>query len=376
MAPPPSIQNSADEIDLACWPWGEEWTEDCSNIELFSDACDTTEYCKADTNISNIELNKTLTEDETCNDKLNIFQNSSKINDLLNSLPLTQCKLIESSNIKSECDFTSAKKILSSDEELPTKLTLRSCDDSFPSDIVTSLQSNILDDSLLKDEESLLPLQFQPCTALTCSNNFDETEFQLCKDHTNSISIKYIKDEVEKSNCKRLIHTSTIKNCKLNNNTSNNESDHLSPHKKLCIDHVSALPKKGRYFMRSSGSSQKVSQSKIPQLLDYNKNVQDNISFSSTRLKCSLRNPINKHNQCDNNGPIRNNEQLNYSTTKVTSVSFNSNKIRFPKLDSHWISLRGNIMCRWDGCDNHFTTSVKLIEHLQVCYKFIINLMI
>lgn len=375
MAPPPPLPNSADEIDLACWPWSEEWTADCSNIELFSDACDTTDYCKTDANISNIELDENVIEDDSCNEKLNIFQNSSKINDLFNSLPLAQCKLIESSDIKSECDFVPAKKFLVSDEESPTKFTLRS-DEHYSSDIITSLQSNILDDkSLLKDEESLLSLQFPPCTPSTCSDSFDETDFKLCDDLTdNSVSLKYIKDEGEKSICESLIDTSITENFKLNNNISDDESDTYSPHKKLCVDQTVKLPNKGRYFMRSSsGSSHDLFKSKIPHLLDQNKNLQDNLKPSSTKLKCSLRNPINKHQQCDINGSIRNNEQLNYSTTELNSASFNSNKIRFPKLDSHWISLRGNIMCRWNNCDSHFTATAKLIEHLQVCRLFLSN---
>lgn len=373
MPPPPPLANSADEIDLACWPWSEEWAADCSNIELFSDACDTTDYCKTDTNITNIELDQNVIEDDSCNEKLNIFQNSSKINDLFNSLPLAQCKLIESSDIKSECDFVPAKKFLVSDEESPTKFTLRSSDEHFPSDIITSLQSNILDNKcLLKDEESLLSLQFPSCTPSTCSDSFDETDFKLCDDHMdNNISIKYLKDEGEKLICEDSIDTPSTKNFKLNNNISDDENDSSNPHKKLCVDQTIKLPNKGRYFMRSSsGSSHDLFKSKIPQLLDQNKNVQDDLKSPSTRLNCSLRNPINKQ-QCNINGSIKNNEQLNYSSTQLTSVGFNSNKIRFPKLDSHWISLRGNIMCRWNNCDCHFTATAKLIEHLQVCRHFI-----
>lgn len=362
MGPPP-LPNSADEIDLTCWPWSEEWTADCSNIELFSDTSDTTDYCKTDSSISNIELDKNAIED----DKLNIFQNSSKINDILNSLPLAQCKLIESSDIKSECDCVPPKKCLVPGEESPTKFTCNS-DENLSEDIA-SLQSNILDDeSLLKD--SLLPLQFPSCTPSLCSDSFDETEFKLCEDHAdNSISIKYKKDKDEKSDCEKLVDTSITKKFKTNNNISDSENDNNSPHKKLCLDQIT-LPNKGRYFMRSSsGSSHDLFRSKISHLLDQNKNVQDNLTFPSTRLKCSLRNPINKY-QHNNNGSIRNNEQLNYSTTKLTSAGYNSNKIRFPKLDSHWISLRGNIMCRWNNCDSHFTASAKLIEHLQVSKHF------
>lgn len=363
MAPPPSLQNSADEIDLTCWPWSEEWTETCSNIELFSDACDTTDYCKADTKNDNIELNTNVVED--------VFQNSSKINDLFNSLPLVQCKLIESSDINSDCDFVPAKKFLVSDEESPTKFTLRNVDERFPRDIITSLQSNILDSKdLLKDDESFLPLQFQPCTPIKCSDSFDETEFELSENHLdNSISIKYKKDESEKSNHGKSIDSPTADDLKLNNNISDNDSDYNSPRKKICVDQTIALPNKGRYFMRSSsGSCHDSLQSRTPHLLDQNKNLKP-----STKLKCLLRNSINKQYQCDNNGSIKNDEELNYSTTKVTSIGFDSNKIRFPKLDSHWISLRGNIMCRWKGCDNHFTTSAKLIEHLQVCVHFLLN---
>lgn len=362
MGPPP-LPNSADEIDLACWPWSEEWTADCSNIELFSDTSDTNDYCKTDTSISNIELDKNTIED----DKLNIFQNSSKINDILNSLPLAQCKLVESSDIKSECDCVPPKKCLVLGEESPTKFTCNSHENL--SEDIPSLQSNILDDeSLLK--ESLLPLPFTSCTPSMCSDSFDETEFKLCEDHTeNSISIKYKKDKDEKSDCEKLIDTSITQNFKTNNNISDIDNDYNRPHKKLCLDQTT-LPNKGRYFMRSSsGSSHDLFRSKIPYLLDQNKNVQDNSTFPSTRLKCSLRNPINKY-QHNSNGSIRNNEHLNYSTTKLTSAGYNSNKIRFPKLDSHWISLRGNIMCRWNNCDSHFTASAKLIEHLQVSKHF------
>lgn len=367
MAPPPSIQNPADEIDLACWPWGEEWTaEDCSNIELFSncDTCDTADYCKADTNIADIELNKNVIEDDSCNDKLNIFENSSKINDLFNSLPLDQCNLIESSNNKSECDFVPDKKFLVSDEESPTKFTLRSSDENFPRNIITSLQSNTLDSkSLINDEESLLSLPFQPCTPLTCSDNFNETDFQLCDENSdNIISTKYKNDEDNV-----LTDTSIDKNSKLKHSLSDSENDFSKPNKKLCVEQKIKLPEKGRYFMRSSGSSQELLKNKIPHLLDQNKNVQDNLLLPSSRLKRSLQNSSNKHHHCDNNISIRNNEQLNYPTTKVSSEGLNCDKIRFPKLDSHWISLRGNIMCRWNGCDNHFTASAKLIEHLQVC---------
>lgn len=366
MAPPP-LPNTADEIDLACWPWGEEWSADCSNIELFSDTCDT-DYCKVNTGTADIELSKNIIEDDSCNEKLNIFQNSSKISELFNSLPLAQCKLIESSDIKSDSDFVPAKKFLVSDEESPTKFTSRCPDETFSRDII-ALQSNILDKkSFLKDEESLLSLQFPQCTPLTCSGSFDETEFQLCDDHTDSsIPIKYIKDEDVKSDCEVLVNTSTTDNFKLNNNKiSDHENDCSSPCKKIFLDRT-VLPNKGRYFMRSSsGSTRELLQSKIPNLLDQNKNLQDNLS--SSKLKCSLPNPINDHYLCNNNGSIKNNEQLNYSTAKRPSVNFNSNKIRFPKLDSHWISLRGNIICRWDGCDNHFTASAKLIEHLQVIF--------
>lgn len=368
MAPPPPIPNSADEIDLACWPWGEEWSADCSNIELFSDACDT-DYCKISTNTANIELNKTVIEDNPCDDTLKIFQNSSRISDLFNSLPLAQGKLIESSDINSEHDFVPAKKFLVSDEESPTKFTLRSSGKNFSEDII-ALQSNV-NKSLIKDEESILSSQFPPCTPLTCSDSFDETEFQLCENHAdNSITEKYIKDEDEKPDCERLTDMPTADNFKLNS-ISENDSDCSSPQKKLCVD-SSVFPNKSRYFMRSSlGSSHDLLPSKFPHLLDQNKNLRNNLT-SSTKLKYSLRNPINRH-QNDNNGPIRNNEQLNYSTTKLSTVGYNTDKIRFPKLDSHWISLRGNIICRWNGCDNHFTASAKLIEHLQVC-KYLFNI--
>jgi len=359
-APPtPSLQNSADEIDLTCWPWGEEWTS-CSNIELFSDACDTSDYCNASTNITNIELDKNIIED-SFNEKLNIFQNSSKINDLFNSLPLAQCKLIEPSDIKLDCNFVPDKKfVVRSNEESPTTFTT---DGHFSRDIISSLQSNILDDNCLlsNDEESLLPLQFQPSIPIKCSDHFDKTEFQLCENHTdNSISINCEKDECENSICERLINSPITNNFKLNNIST------YSPHKKLCVDQTVTRSNKSRYFMRSSSSTCYESfQSKIPQLLDENKNVQG--PLTSTKFKCSLQNSNNKFYQCDKNGLIKNNEQLNYSTPKSTLVGFNSNKIRFPKLDSHWISLRGNITCNWDGCISHFNTSAKLIEHLQVC---------
>lgn len=362
MAPPPPLPNSADEIDLACWPWSEDWTADCSNIELFSDACGTSDYCKAVTNIGSIELDKNVIENDSCNDKLNIFQNSSKINDLFNSLPLAQCELLESSDIKSECDFVPSKKFLVSDEESPSKYTLDNPDDNFSRDIIHSLQSNIIEHKcLLKNEESLSPLQFQSCTPLPCSDSFEKNKFQLCDD--NNVSIKCRKNESEISNHERIIEIPDV-NYKLRNNI---ESDYNSPLKKICVDQITVQPNKGRYYMRSSyGSSYDLLQSKTPQLLDQNKNVQDNLTLSTTRLKCSPQSPNNTNYQCDNNCSIRNNEQLNYSTSKLTSGSFNTSKIRFPKLDSHWISLRGNIMCRWNDCDSHFTTSAKLIEHLQV----------
>lgn len=366
-APPPSLQNSADEIDLTCWPWGEEWTN-CSNIELFSDACDTSDYCNANTNISNIELEKNIIEDDSFNDKLNIFQNSAKINDLFNSLPLAQCKLIESSDIKLECDFVPDKKFLvQSDEESSATFT---AGEHFSRDIITTLQSNILDDKCLlsKDEESLLPLQFQPSIPIKCSDHIDKTEFQLCENRTNNngISIKCKKNERENSICEKLIDSPINNNLKLNNDST------FNPHKKLCVDQTVIRSNKSRYFMRSSSNTcYDPFQSKIPQLLDENKNLQS--TLKSTKFKCSLRNPNNKYYQCEKNDSIKNNEQLNYSTTKSTSVNFNSNKIRFPKLDSHWISLRGNITCQWDGCVSHFSTSAKLIEHLQVCEYFIYN---
>jgi hypothetical protein len=371
MAPPPTIPSSGDEIDLACWPWGEEWTADCSNIELFSDTCDTTDYCKEDTSIANNELNKNVVQDDSCNDKLNIFQNSSKLNDLFNSLPLAQCKLIESP-AKSDCDFVPPKKFLVSDEESPTKFTLSSSDEKCSRDI-SSLESNILNnESILKDEKSLLPLQFSPSTPLTCSDSFDKTELKLCEDHTdNSIPNNFKKDEVEKSNSGKIINTYTNENFKLNKKISNNENDDINPPKKLCVDQSSKLPNIGRYFMRSSGSSQNLYQSKIPHLLDQNKNVQGKLT--SSRLKCSLRNSINKNYQFDNNEPIKKNEKLSCSKSKINPVGFNSDKIRFPKLDSHWISLSGNIVCRWNNCDCHFTASAKLIEHLQVFKYLILN---
>lgn len=367
IAPPPSLQNSADEIDLTCWPWGEEWTN-CSNIELFSDACDTSDYCNVDANITNIELDKNIIEDDSFTEKLNIFQNSSKINDLFNSLPLAKCKLIEPSDIKLECDFVPDKKFLvQSDEETPTTFT---ADEHFSRDIITSLQSNILDDKRLlsKDEESLLSLQFKPNMPVKCSDHFDKTEFQLqcgetCTDN-NKCGIKRDKsDKCENSISERLIDSPPITNTsKLNNIPTYN------PHKKLCTDQTVVRSNKSRYFMRSSSSTCYDSlQSKIPQLLDENKNLQG--TLKSTKFKCSLRNPNNKYYECDKNGSIKNNEQLNYSTTKSTPLGFNSNKIRFPKLDSHWISLRGNITCHWDGCLSHFSTSAKLMEHLQVCKK-------
>lgn len=377
MGPPPTIPSSGDEIDLACWPWGEEWTADCSNIELFSDACDTTDYCKEDTSISNIQINKNVIQDNSSNDKINIFQNNSKLNELFSSLPLAQCKLIESPDAKSDCNIVPPKKFLISDEDSPTKFTLRSSDEHLSRDVISSLESNILDnESILKDEESLLPLQFSPSTTLRCSDSFDETEFKLCEDHSDNadnISNTHIKHKGEKSNCEKIINTCTDEHFKLNNNISDNESDCINPSKKLCVDQTTKLPNKGRYFMRSSGSSQNLCQSKIPHLLDQNKNVQGNLTSPSTRSKCSLQKSINKNYQLDNNGPIKNNEQLIYSTSKINSVGFDSDKIRFPKLDSHWISLSGNIICRWNGCDCHFTASAKLIEHLQVFKYLTIN---
>jgi len=342
MAPPQSIQNSAEEIDLACWPWSEEWTADCSNIELFPDPCDNAEYCKAD---SNIKLNKNAIVDDSCND-LNIFQDSSKINDLFNSLPLAQCKLTESSNMKSECDFIPHKNFLVSDEKSPTKFTLRDSVEHVCNNINNSLQSNVLDDkSLVNDEKkSLAPLQLP-----ACADNFDSVMHQEQEGRMNkNILVQIKQNEVEKAN------------------------DFDGPNKKkLCVDQTITLSNKSRYFMRSSSaSSHDLFQTKISHLLDKNKNVQD--KFTSTKLECSLQSPISKSYQCDNNCSIKNNEQLNYATTK-SSAGFSSNKIRFPKSESHWISLRGSIMCHWDGCNNHFTTSAKLIEHLQVCEHYIFS---
>lgn len=373
MAPPPSLQSSTDEIDLTCWPWGEEWTADCSNIELFSDTSDTTDYCKADSNISSIELDKNITEDDSCNN-LNIFENSSKINDLFNSLPLSQCKLIESSDMKSECNFNPTKKLTVSNKQLPIKCTQCSSDENFSRDIINSLQSDILDDKSLLKDESLLPLQFSSCDKLLCANKFDKVEFQLCEDHTNKSILNQIKkDKVKELKKTKVISSSISENLKLKNIPDDNKNEGKDQQKKkLCTDKTTMLPNKGRYFMRSSSGSSRDFQTKISHLLDQNKNVQ---GLSSTKLKFSSQNSITKHYQCDNTSSIRNNEQLNFSTTKVASVNgFNSNKIRFPKLDSHWISLSGNIICRWDGCNNHFTASAKLIEHLQVCKQFIFYL--
>lgn len=358
MAPPPQLPNSSDEIDLDCWPWSEDWTADCSNIELFSDVCGTSDYCKAVSSIGSIELDNNVIKNDSCNDKLNIFQNSSKINDLFSSLPLAKCELLESSDIKSECDFVLSKKLSVSDKESPSKFTLDNPDENFSRDIINSLQSNILEHKcLLKNEGSFSPLQFQSCATLPCPDSLKKNKFQLCDD-------KCSKNKCEISNYKRIVKIPDI-NYKLKNKT---ESGYNSSIKKLCLDQITVQPIKGRYFMRSSyGSSYDLLQSKTPQLLlDQNKNVQDNLTLSTTRLKCSLQSLSNTNFKCDSNCSIRNNEQLNYSTSKLTSGDFNTGKIRFPKLDSHWISLRGNIMCRWNDCDSHFTASAKLIEHLQV----------
>lgn len=334
MAPPQSIQNSTEEIDLACWPWTDEWTADVSNIELFSDPCDNTEYGKPD---SNIEL-KNSTEDDSCNN-LNIFQDSSKINDLFNSLPLTQCKLIESSNIKSECDFIPDNKFVVSDEKSPTKFTQHGSVEHLCNNSNNSLQIDILEEkSSVNDRQKSLPSS----KLAACTDKLD-TKHQEQKYCTNkNISVPFKKHEFEKP------------------------KDFDGPNKKkLCVDQTTMLSNKGRYFMRSSSAvSHDVFETKISHLLDQNKNVQDHLTL--TKLKCSLRSPISKSYQCDNNCSIKNNEQLNYATIK-TPAGFSSNKIRFPKSESHWISLRGSILCHWNECNNHFATYAKLIEHLQVC---------
>lgn len=312
MAPPP-LPSCVDEIDIASWPWSEQWTANCSNIELFSDACDTSSFSKTNTN-----------DEIDNNDKLNIFQKSSKLNALFNSLPLAQ----------SQCKLNPPKKFLISDEESPTTFSVsNNSNDKISKDIITSLQTDILNNtSLIKVEDSLLSVQLGSCTPLMCSDSFNEAQFIVCDDVNNGIT----------------------DNLKLNNIITNNESNYNSPHKKLCVDHK--LPNKSRYFMRSSSGNSKF-QSKMSHLLDKNINLKN--------LKCSLRNPITKR-QSETNGIIKNNE-----STKLNSVGSNSNKIRFPKLDSHWISLRENIICRWNGCDNHFNDITKFLEHLQVNWCFI-----
>lgn len=331
IAPPPTLTNSTDQIDLACWPWNhEDWTKNSSNIELFSDTFDTTNYCNTDTSISNNGVIKNAVDTSSSNDKLNIFQNSSKLNDLFNSLPINQCEVLELSNIKSEFDIFPAKNCFVSNEELPNKCN--------------NIQSNILDNTN----------QTETCSSISCSNNFNK---QLCE-------INNISNKDDKLNCEVFIDTAD--NYKLNNSISDNESDNTP--KKLCFDQ--AMPNMGRYFMRSSSGISNIElKSKVSQLLDQNKNVQ---SLTSMKSKCSLKSPINKYYQCDNNVSIRNNEQLNYSTKKIASTGFNSNKIRFPNSDSHWISLRGNIVCRWNGCNSYYITSAKLIEHIQVFEQFIL----
>lgn len=326
MAPPP-LPSCVDEIDIASWPWSEQWTANCSNIELFSDACDTSRFGKANTS-DEIDNNSA---------KLNIFKKTSKLNAIFNSLPLaqSQCKLIESPGIKTNCEFI-PKNIITSDKESPTTFTVcNNSDNDISKNIITSLQSDILNNkSLLNVENSLLSVDLESCSPIMCSDRFNAAHLQICKDVDNSIT----------------------NNLKLSNNITNNESNYNNPHKKLCVDQK--LPNKSRYFMRSSSGNSK-SQSKIAHLLDKNINLKN--------LKVSLRNPIAKR-QSEPNGILKNNE-----STKLNSVGSNSNKIRFPKLDSHWISLRENIICRWNGCDNNFNDITKFLEHLQVNICFIPN---
>ncbi|VVC28834.1 Zinc finger C2H2-type [Cinara cedri] len=322
MAPPP-LPSCVDETDIASWPWSEQWAANCANLELFADACGASSFGKTN---KNGELDD--------NHKLNIFQKSAKLNALFNALPLTQslvqsqCKLKESPGIKTHYECTAPKKFPVSDEESPKTFTVCNKSDDNVSGDISTVQSDILNDkSLLKVEDSLLTEKLESCTPLVCSDSFNEAQFNLCNN----------------------IDTSITDNLKLKSNITNNESNYNNPHKKLCVDQK--LPNKSRYFMRSSSGNKK-SQSKITQLLDKNINLKN--------LKCSLRNPISKR-QSETNGIIKNNE-----STKLNSVGSNSSKIRFPKLDTHWISLRENIICHWNGCDNHFNDITKFLEHLQV----------
>lgn len=293
---PQNLANSTDQNDI---PY---WTNNFSDIQLYPDNFDNTNnYCDtSDKSISNIEIIKNVLDNTISNHKLNIFKNSLKINDLYSSL-----------NETSECDV------------IPNKCTLNNSKSQFPKEIINNIPSNILDD--------------KNCSTKTCSNNFDIIPFLI---NNNSI-----KDE--KLKCESFD--------KLNKSISDNESDNST--KKKCFDQT--LPKKGRYFMRSSsGVYNDIFKSKISHLLDQNKNVH---GLTCTKSKGTPNNSITKH-PC--NVSLRNNEQINYSTKKVPD--FNSSKIRFPNLDSHWISLNGFIVCRWTNCNNYFNTSAKLIEHIQV----------
>lgn len=297
---PHTLANPTDQNGLPCWKNGN-WTNNFSNIQLFPNSFDNTNnYCDtSDKSISNIEIIKNVFDNTISSHELNIFKNSLKINDLFNSL-----------NNASECDV------------IPNKCIPNNSKNQFAKEIITNLQSNILDNK----------------NKFENSNNFDIIPFLI---NNNSI-----KDE--KLNCESFN--------KLNNSVLENESDNSS--KKLCFDQT--LPNKGRYFMRSSsGIYNDLFKSKISHLLDQNKNVH---GLTCIKSKGTLNNSINKH--YPRNVSSRNNDQINLSTKKLPD--FNSNKIRFPNIDSHWISLNGFIVCRWTNCNNYFNTSAKLIEHIQV----------
>ncbi|XP_050438277.1 uncharacterized protein LOC126844265 isoform X2 [Adelges cooleyi] len=353
MAPPPPIQNSADEIDLTCWPWSEEWPGDCSNIELFSDTSDT-EDCKVEKNTADNEINKDSVED-SCTDKLGLFRNPSNLNNVPNIMPLKQCENTKlTDNIKSECEYVHGQNCIVPKEE-SRECTLYD-NDKFSSDFITSLKT-VDDTQLLNDEKLLLPVHLSTCTSIKCSENDNKT--------ANELHEMYSKDSVsttcteEKLECNRQIDSSLTQSS--NNNLSNDEINYSSPQKKICLDMKSDTSDKSRYFMRSSlGTSYDLFQCKASQLVDQNKNLHQASSLS-LKSRCSLKN-----HQSNLNGSLSINKQLIGSQKKNCSGDIKPDNIRFPKLDSHWISLKGNIVCRWNGCDNYFNTTAKLIEHLQV----------
>ncbi|XP_050528682.1 uncharacterized protein LOC126898551 [Daktulosphaira vitifoliae] len=341
MAPPPPIQNSTDEIDITCWPWGEEWPGDCSNLELFSDTSDTDD-CKTEKDLTCIELNKSL-EENSCDEK--VFQNSSKVGGLFNTSPLTECKKIEScDNKKSNCDFVPPKSYIVTVDESPIKYSL--CED----DVITSSEIINNDKTAIKAEEFLSD-QLSPSYFIKCSDQFEKTVNNL----SSNISTE--------SNGDRLLESCMAEN--LNSNLSNSDANFRSPKKKICLDvKTTDTSDKGGYFMRSSsGSCHDQLNSKPSLLVDQNKNIQHNILMTA-KSKFSINNLIDEKSCTYKSNNL--NEKLNSSQTNISSDDMNPKKLRFPKLDTHWISLSGNIVCHWNGCDSYFNTSAKLIEHLQV----------